>query len=181
MPWRSFPWERSGSGRSRRGSLVREASCRRRSVCEWNDAAEKEKIMLTPLRATRHAAAGSRYSVRTASCVIGLIVSVLAIGVQADHATTFTYVAKSGLQTFFNRHVVRLTVVEAGAATVTSRAVIELRNRQGRVVARKEATLTPASPVQLDLKVDDTIQLRAIVTVITDSAELTAPLVTFED
>jgi hypothetical protein len=141
---------------------------------------KKEEIMLTLLGTkTTHAAADGRSRVRAVSCVIGLTVSLLAIGVQAERAVTRTWVAKSGLQTIFNRHLVRLTVFEAGGATVTSRAVIELRDRRGRVVARKEGVLTSGAPVQLDLKVAETRQLSAVVEVTGD--ELAAPLVTFED
>ena len=114
--------------------------------------------------------------------LICLAVPLLSIGVQAEQAVTLTWV--SGLHSFFSGHVVRLTIFEAGAATVPSRAVVELRDRANRVVARKASELAPGSSVQLDVMVGDNATLsqwRAIVTITTDSAELTAPLVTFED
>ena len=131
-----------------------------------------------------HVGAWSRSRIKGAAFLICLTVSVLPIGVQADQAVTQTWLAKSGLQTILPGHLVRLTIFEAGAATVSSRAVIELRDRANRLLARREANLTPNSPVQLDLKVAASagpLQLRAVVSTTTDSGELTAPLVTFED
>ena len=116
--------------------------------------------------------------------LICLTLCVLSISAQAEQTASRTWVAKSALHSVFSGHVVRLTIFEAGAPTVTSRATIEFRDGTNRVVARKEAALTPSSPVQLDVLVGDNArlaQVRAIVTVSTDSADLTAPLITFED
>jgi hypothetical protein len=139
--------------------------------------------MATIFRAeTRHAGASGRYRFKTASFVICVIVSALSIGVHAERTATRTWQAKSGLQSVFNRHLVRVTIFEAGAPTVASHAVIELRDRANRLVARKEGALSPT--LQLDLRVADNaglIQLRAILTVVSDSDQFTAPLVTFED
>ena len=137
--------------------------------------------MLTLFRTDTHAAASGRYRCKAVSCVIGLTVSVLAIGAHAQQSATRTWEATSGVYTILNRHLVRLTVFEAGAATFTSRTVIELRDRRGRVVARKEAVLTSGSPVQLDLKVSETARLIAFISVTTDGDQFSAPLVTFED
>ena len=133
---------------------------------------------------TGHATESRRHSIQAVCCVIGLAVCALSIGVRAEQVVTRTWVAKSGLHSIFNRHLVRLTVFEAGPATVLSRAVIELRDRAGNVAARTEGDLTARLPLQLDLKVADNaglIQLRAIVTVTNTRDELIAPLVTLED
>ena len=120
--------------------------------------------------------------IKAVSFWICLTVSLLSIGVQAEQ--TRRWEARSGLNSVFNGHLVRLTIFEAGAATVSSHAVIELRNAANRVVARKEAPLTRTSPVELDWRVPENaglIKLRAIVTVTTEDLGFTAPLVTFED
>jgi len=141
--------------------------------------------MSTLFRAeTGHAAESRRHSIKAVCCVIGLVICALSIGVRAEQAVTLAWMAKGGLHSFFNRHLVRVTVFEAGPATVLSHAVIELRDRTGRVAARKEGDLTARLPLQLDLRVADgagLIQLRPIITVTNTRGELIAPLVTVED
>jgi hypothetical protein len=138
--------------------------------------------MATILRAeTGHAGASGRYRVKALSFLICLTVSVLSMGVQAERRETSTWVAKSALQSAFNRHVVRVAIFEQGAPTVASRAVIELRDRANRLLARKEGALSRT--LQLDFRVPETaglIQLYAILTVVSTD-QFTAPLVTFED
>ena len=121
---------------------------------------------------------------KAVSYLICLTVFLLSIGVQAEHAATRSWEVRSGLHSFFGGHLVRLTIFEAGAATVVSRAIVELRNDANRVVARRESVLTRSSPVRLDLRLGDNaglVQLRAVVIVTTESDGLTAPQVTFED
>ena len=134
--------------------------------------------------ATTHAGATGRHRVKAVCLLICLTVSVFSTGAQAERMALRKWVATSNLNSFFNRHLVRLTIVEKGATTATSRVVIELRDRANRVVARKEGSLTSRSPVQLDLKLGENaglIQLSATVMIEFDGDEFTAPLVTFED
>ena len=116
--------------------------------------------------------------------IVLTVCCVLSARVRAEETATRTWVAMSGLNSFFQGHLVRLTLFEAGAATATSRAIIELRDRANRIVARKEGSLTSRSPLQVDLKLGATaglLQLRAIITIVSDTGDVTAPLVTFED
>jgi hypothetical protein len=136
--------------------------------------------MATILRAeTGHAGANGRYRIKAASFLICLAVSMLSIGVQAERMVMETWEEISGFHTFLSGHHVRLTIFEAGAPIVASRAVIELRNRSNRVVARKEGALQPT--LQLDHKLTADAQLRALLRFELDPDQLTAPLVTFED
>lgn len=133
---------------------------------------------------TRAAAADRGNRMGVVASLLGVTICALAVGVQADTTTTRSWAATSGFHSFFARHIVRLTVVDTGTTTGTTRAIIELRDRRDRVVARRDAELTPLSPVSLDLKISDgagLVQLRAFVLFSTDGDTLTAPLVTFED
>ena len=121
---------------------MREASCHRRLLCELNDACSKGEDNGDNFQGRGSHAEQVRYR-SSRVLLICLTVSVLSIGVQAEQAVTRRWEARSALHTFFSGHLVRLTVFEAGAATVASRAVIELRDRANRVVARKEGTLRP--------------------------------------
>ena len=126
-----------------------------------------------------HPEASSRYRVKPASVLICLAVSMLSIGVQAERVVQQEWLGMSGFHTVLNGHQVRLTIFEAGAPIVASRALIELRNRANRVVARKEGPIQPV--LQLDFRVSADVQLRAILIIEPDPDQLTAPIVTFED
>jgi hypothetical protein len=124
------------------------------------------------------AGAWGRDGIKAPFLLICLTISLLSIGVQAQQAARI-YEARSNVNSFMPGHLVRVMIVEGGAPAGASRAVIELRDRTHRVLARKEADLTANAIVQLDLKVGQkAAQLYAFIRV---SGEFTAPLVTFED
>jgi hypothetical protein len=116
--------------------------------------------------------------------LICLTVSVLSIGVQAKQTAAATWVAKSGLHSFFAGHVVRFTVFEAGPAPVPSTVLVQFVDRNNRVVAEKRAVLKSESHMQLDLRVGENaglVPLRVVMTVENASGQFTALLTTFED
>ena len=177
-----FPRARSCSGKWRRGSRVRGASRPQRLVCELNNAVAKEKAMAMSFKVlSGHVGAWGRYRIKAAAFLICLTVSFLSIGVQAERAVERTWEARSNVKSFLSGHLVRVMMVEAGAPMVTSRAVIELRDRANRVVARKEADLSPSLHVLLDFKVGQKAGIVQLYAFIRVTGELTAPLVTFED
>ncbi len=94
---------------------------------------------------TGHVRVSGRHRVRAVSVLICLIVSTLSIGVQADKAATGSWQGVSGLHTFAEGTLVRVTIIERGAAAVH----VARRDRIER--SRKPSRGTQGRPTHAEL------------------------------
>jgi len=119
-------------------------------------------------------------SSKAAALALGLIVAAFGAVTAAQTATGT--VLKSGLHTFPQRHMARVTVAEVGDSRGAAYVVIELRDARDRVVALTRGLLRVGEPVQLDFTLSDPLtQLRATVAIVIPTGVLSRPSTTFED
>lgn len=103
----------------------------------------------------------------------------------SPQTTTSRTVLRSGLHTYYEGHVARVTVTEVGGRFASSDVTIVLRDAADAVVSRTSGVLRRSTPVTLDFPLTSQasipVQLRAIVTIVTDSGGNAEPVTVLED
>jgi hypothetical protein len=120
------------------------------------------------------------------SLVLGGALTLLGTCVPASAQTTIdTIVLRSGLHSYYAGHGARVTVTEVGRRVASSQVTIVLRDAADVVVARTSGVLQRAVPVTLDFRVRgderSLTQLRAVVTIVTETGGGAEPVTVLED
>lgn len=127
----------------------------------------------------------SRSVVGTAVRLVAM--GALAVGLGAGaHAQVQQrgVVLKSGLHSFFEGHIVRLTATQLGPLAASAQVRIDFRDATDRIVARTEGVLQRGSPVMLDWVVrrgERPTQVRATVSITTATGDPSTAAVVLED